>query len=212
MSAVEQIVVMAFGAGLSFVGLWLSFRTKEHARNRLKVLGQEFDLSTPGLVVLVLGCGIFVLPFFLPKEQVSPVDSLETVVTTRTDQNGVDRTAGVSTDIDNPTRLASNVIEGFGIAEAISYYYTFYGGPGYIEISARARNWAGATASAIGLEITKMNGTRLASIHMGYSSELRTESRRFPLGRREQLLMRVDLDPATIEYKIDLAGAVQFSD
>lgn len=117
----------------------------------------------------------------------------------------------VSTDIDNPIPLTSGVIEGLGIAEEVSHYYTFQGGYGYVEVTVQARNNAGVAASAIGVEILKMNGTSLAKIDMGYTSQLKIETRQFPLGQREQLLMRVDLDPATIGYRVKISGAVDFN-
>ena len=119
-----------------------------------------------------------------------------------------DSAAEPSTDIDAPTPLEADVIEGFGIAEAISYYYVFGAGPGEVTVAARARNEAGVAASAIGVAIQKMNGVGLANISLGYTDQHMTVSDSFPLGRRENLLMRVDLDPATVDYRITLGGAV----
>lgn len=115
-----------------------------------------------------------------------------------------------SEDIDNPAPLSSNVIEGLGIGEPVSYYYSFYGGPGYIEVTARALNQAGFAANALGLTISKVEGKELTKINMGYQGRRHTENRRFPLGRRERLILRVDLDPRTIEYKVELSGAIDF--
>ncbi len=39
---------------------------RDPARNAAKFLGIELDLSTPGLAVLVAGCGLLVLPAFVP--------------------------------------------------------------------------------------------------------------------------------------------------
>ncbi|NEQ25578.1 MAG: hypothetical protein F6K28_42260, partial [Microcoleus sp. SIO2G3] len=115
-----------------------------------------------------------------------------------------------STDIDSPIPLTSNVIEGLGIAEKVSHYYTFQGSPGYVEVTARARNQPGVAASALGVEILKINGTSVAKFNMGYTDQFKTETLQIPLGQHETLLMRVDLDPATLEYKIEITGAVNF--
>lgn len=146
-----------------------------------------------------------------PLETPTPLSSTtQSPIVTQPEQSPETVPTQTSTDIDNPIPLTSNVIEGLGIAEKVSHYYTFQGGSGYIEVTARARNQAGVAASALGVEILKMNGTSLATINMGYTSQLKTETRQFPLGQREKLLMRVDLDPATLEYRIKISGAVDF--
>jgi hypothetical protein len=69
MTDVQKIVVMAFGALIAIAGLWLLFTKNEAGANRLKILGQEFEISTPALVVFIVGSAIFVLPLFLPHLQ-----------------------------------------------------------------------------------------------------------------------------------------------
>jgi hypothetical protein len=52
-------------------GIPCSFILKsDNGQNRVKLFGQEFEISRPSLVVFLAGCGIFVMPFFLPHEQV----------------------------------------------------------------------------------------------------------------------------------------------
>jgi hypothetical protein len=118
--------------------------------------------------------------------------------------------AAASTDIDHPTRLTSTVIEGLGIAEAASNYYSFLGGPGYVGVKVRARNMAGYSANALGVAISKRDGARLVRIDLGYADEYKTESAKLPMGQREQMVLRIDLDPHTVDYKIELSGAVGF--
>ena len=55
-------LLMAFGALVAVVGLALLYFRKEQAENRIKFLGQEFQISTPALVVFLVGCAIFILP------------------------------------------------------------------------------------------------------------------------------------------------------
>ena len=59
---------MAFGALVAVVGLALLYFRKEQAENKIKFLGQEFEISTPALVVFLVGCGIFVLPTVLQMQ------------------------------------------------------------------------------------------------------------------------------------------------
>lgn len=58
----QVALLMAFGALVAVVGLALLYFRKEQAENKIKFLGQEFEISTPALVVFLVGCAIFVLP------------------------------------------------------------------------------------------------------------------------------------------------------
>jgi len=58
----QLALLMAFGALVAVAGLALLYFRKEQAENKIKLLGQEFQISTPALVVFLVGCGIFVLP------------------------------------------------------------------------------------------------------------------------------------------------------
>jgi hypothetical protein len=58
----QLALLMAFGAFVAVVGLALLYLRKEQAENKIKFLGQEFQISTPALVVFLVGCAIFVLP------------------------------------------------------------------------------------------------------------------------------------------------------
>jgi hypothetical protein len=68
MTDMQQFIVMSFGAVVALAGLWLLFLRKEGATNRIKLLGQEFELSTPALIVFLVGSGIFILPFVVTQD------------------------------------------------------------------------------------------------------------------------------------------------
>jgi hypothetical protein len=63
-----QALVMLFGALIAAVGVLLLFLRQEAGRNTIKIVGQEFEISTPALVVFLCGCVIFVLPLLRPLE------------------------------------------------------------------------------------------------------------------------------------------------
>jgi hypothetical protein len=68
MTETQQIVTMVFGAAVAVAGIALMFFGRsESSRNHVKLLGMEFDLSTPALAVFLVGSGLFVLPHFLPR-------------------------------------------------------------------------------------------------------------------------------------------------
>jgi hypothetical protein len=66
-----QAIVMVFGAVTAGAGLVLMFMRQEGGRNTIKIMGQEFEISTPALVVFLSGCMIFVLPLLRPSETLS---------------------------------------------------------------------------------------------------------------------------------------------
>ena len=56
-------IFMAFGVILALLGVILFVKRPAVGRNRIKILGIEFELSTPALVIFILGLGVFVFPF-----------------------------------------------------------------------------------------------------------------------------------------------------
>jgi hypothetical protein len=88
-----QALVMVFGAVTAGAGLVLMFLRQEGGRNTIKVMGQEFEISTPALVVFLTGCVIFVLPLLRPSETLSqPLFVLGSGATERVGEDG--RTPG----------------------------------------------------------------------------------------------------------------------
>lgn len=229
MTGVQQFVVMSFGAVVALAGLWLLFVRKEGATNRIKVLGQEFELSTPALIVFLVGSGIFIMPFFVspgpgdttvtentnsgsaPAQTVDRSTALSLAKTkdTNAHEEFVSNTA--STDRDNPTWLTSKQIRGQGVGEDISYFYTVIAGPGVVTVTVDGRNKGGVVASAIDVEISDLDAKHLLDINMGNTTITERMVERLQLGRRQQIIMRVLLDGATIDYMVRLDGAVDFS-
>jgi len=66
MNDLQILVTTILGALLVLVAVWLIAVRRDPARNAAKFFGIELDLSTPGLAVLVAGCGLLVLPAFVP--------------------------------------------------------------------------------------------------------------------------------------------------
>lgn len=66
MAITQYAMVMVFGALVAGAGLVLLVLRKEHAENRIKLFGQEFQMSTPALVVFLVGCAVFIIPVVIP--------------------------------------------------------------------------------------------------------------------------------------------------
>ena len=62
----QILIATVLGALLVLVAVWLIAVRHDPARNTAKFFGIELDLSTPGLAVLVAGCGLLVAPAFVP--------------------------------------------------------------------------------------------------------------------------------------------------
>lgn len=61
MTVTLYALVMVFGAIVASMGLVLLFRKQEQSLSRIKIFGQEFQFSAPGLVVTIAGCILLVL-------------------------------------------------------------------------------------------------------------------------------------------------------
>lgn len=64
----QQTITMIFGVVLAIAGVILLFLREEgKSKLILKLFGQHVEISTPALAVLLCGCIIFVMPFFLSQ-------------------------------------------------------------------------------------------------------------------------------------------------
>jgi hypothetical protein len=70
----QNAVTMLFGLLVAAAGLFLLFSRHEQAENKIKFLGQEFQISTPALVVFLVGSGIFILPFVMQTQNQPLID------------------------------------------------------------------------------------------------------------------------------------------
>ena len=115
-----------------------------------------------------------------------------------------------STDRDNPTPLTSNEIRGRGVGQRISYYYVFTAGPGTMRATVDGKNkWAGL-ANAIAIELYDVDAKSLLRISLGNTTIDKRQVGRVELGRQQQVIIRVMLHEATIDYMVRLEGAVDF--
>jgi hypothetical protein len=119
---------------------------------------------------------------------------------------------GASTNRDEPTWLPSNEIRGIGIGERISYYYTFNAGPGIVKVTIDGKNKRTGYTNAIGVELSALDAKRLLYIQTGNThGDDKRVMEQVQVGRRQQIIMRVLLAEATIDYMIRLEGAVNSS-
>jgi len=75
MNDVVRIILMTIGAIFASCGLILAFTRKTAEINKLKIFGQELELSSPSLVVFLAGCGLLIGPFLIPGNGPTPTPS-----------------------------------------------------------------------------------------------------------------------------------------
>jgi hypothetical protein len=61
-----SVIQMIFGALVTAIGVALFYLNKGSGQNRFVIFGQTIEVSTPALVIIILGCAIFILPAILP--------------------------------------------------------------------------------------------------------------------------------------------------
>ena len=98
--------VMGFGAVVALLGLGLMYFGNQKGRNTIKAFGAEFVLSTPALVVFVVGAAILVLPFVRPMEENSP----ETASVSSQNEPSVTYVDSVTPDAASPKTTGSSAI------------------------------------------------------------------------------------------------------
>jgi TIR domain len=194
------------------------------SRNQTWVLKDRWK-ALPGLwvaaaaLVAVLAAVVAVLKLLPPPNAYptpTPPPSQSTGTTgspaaPRSQPTSAAPTVAPSTDRDKPTWLTSNEIRGRGVGERISHYYAVNAGPGIIRAIVDGRNKSGGSANAIAIELSDIDAKPLLNISLGYTTEGKREVGRVELGRRQEVIMRVLLDEATIDYMVRLEGAVDFS-
>jgi hypothetical protein len=106
--------------------------------------------------------------------------------------------------------LTSNEIRGRGVGERISYYYSCNGGPGVITVTVDGQSKS-VVGSAVYVELSDMDAKRLLDVNVDRAPNERRKVARVELFRQEQVIVCVILSPATIDYRVRLEGAVDFT-
>ena len=66
MNDLQIAIVTVLGAGLTIFAAWFMVARRDAGQSRAKLIGIELELPTPGLVVLIAGCGLLILPALVP--------------------------------------------------------------------------------------------------------------------------------------------------
>lgn len=117
-----------------------------------------------------------------------------------------------STDIDAPTRLTTNRVKGSGTQAATSYYYAFNAGPGELTLTGDGRNDAAATTNALATGLYTLRNERLCEVSLGNTTRDKRGVATCKLDQRQPVILRVDLAPETVEWRVKFDGPYDFKD
>ncbi|MEJ7807798.1 MAG: hypothetical protein WKG03_18000, partial [Telluria sp.] len=115
-----------------------------------------------------------------------------------------------STNIDEPTRLASNRIKGEGVKKGVSYFYAFNAGPGELTVTVDGKNASAAMAEALAVSLHTLRSERLCDLTLGNTTIDKRGMVVCKFDKRQPVILRVDLGPDTIDYRVKFEGPHDF--
>ena len=114
-----------------------------------------------------------------------------------------------STDHDNPTPLAANVITGDGVDEKTEYFYSFPAGPGEVTITLDVKAEKGTAVSSVDIALFDAKAKKLMS---NYANPDHGSSKRVvesvKVRGTQTLLLEVTVSQGVDNFKIKLDGAL----
>jgi outer membrane protein OmpA-like peptidoglycan-associated protein len=117
-----------------------------------------------------------------------------------------------STDVDTPTPLTTKTVSGKGVKSRVSYFYGFAADAGTVILTGTGKNAPSGMANALGAEVlTATNADKLCDINLGNTNQDKTETANCSVDKAQPLILRIDLDEETIDYKVELAGPVKLA-
>ena len=193
----------------------LQFALYDRAANRLcfDSHGNTTDDRTIVLTCTIEKAQPLLLRLDLSPESLDHAIALEGPVTLPAPQEaaaaGAVAGAG-STDIDAPTRLATNRIRGDGTGKAVSYFYAFNAGPGALTLTGDGRNTSAATTDALQLTLYTLRSERLCDLSLGNTTRDKRVVTTCTLDKRQPVILRADLSSETVDFRARFDGPYDF--
>ena len=128
-------------------------------------------------------------------------------------QAGVGATAAAgagSTDIDAPVRLETNRVKGDGIKQAVSYFYAFNALPGELTVTADGKNRSAAITEALRVSLLTRRSEKVCDLALGNTTLDKRVLMSCKFDRRTPLILRLDVGPDTIDYRVKFEGPHDF--
>lgn len=115
-----------------------------------------------------------------------------------------------STDRDNPTPLASNVITGDGVDEKTEYFYSFTAGPGDVNVTLDVKAEKGTAVSSVDIALFDAKSNKLLSTYANPDhggSKRAVES--VKVRGTQTLLLEVTVSQGVDNFRVKLGGATE---
>ena len=117
-----------------------------------------------------------------------------------------------STDIDAPTRLATNRVAADAPGKPVAYYYTFNAGPGELTLIGDGRNTSAATAEALRLGLYTLRSERICELTLGNTTIDKRQTTTCAFARREPVILRADLSAESVNFRARFEGPHDFEE
>ncbi len=115
-----------------------------------------------------------------------------------------------STDIDSPTRLASNRIKADGLGKPVAYYYAFNAGPGELTLTGDGSNRSAGATEALHLGVYTLRSERLCELTLGNTQLEKRVVTTCLLDKRQPVILRADLSAETVAFRARFDGPYDF--
>ena len=115
-----------------------------------------------------------------------------------------------STDIDAPTRLATNRVKADGPGKPVSYYYAFNAGPGELTLTGDGRNSSAAVTEALRMGLYTLRSERICELTLGNTTLDKRVVTTCVFEKREPVILRADLSAETLEFRGRFDGPYDF--
>jgi outer membrane protein OmpA-like peptidoglycan-associated protein len=115
-----------------------------------------------------------------------------------------------STDIDAPTVLQTNRLQGDAPGKAVSYYYAFNAGPGTLTLTADGSNQAAAVAEALHVALLTRRSERLCELALGNAPRDKRVVVGCELDKRQPVILRIDLAAESLAWRVRFEGPHDF--
>ena len=115
-----------------------------------------------------------------------------------------------STDIDEPTRLATNRVKADGIGKPVSYYYVFNAGPGELTLTGDGSNSSAAATEALRLGLYTLRSERLCQLTLGNTILDKRVVTTCAIDKRQPVILRADLSAETVAFRARFDGPYDF--
>jgi outer membrane protein OmpA-like peptidoglycan-associated protein len=115
-----------------------------------------------------------------------------------------------STDIDAPTRLATNRVAADGPGRPVSYYYAFNAGPGELTLTGDGSNTSAAMTEALRLGLYTLRSERICELALGNTTLDKRAVTTCVLDRRQPVILRADLSAETVAFRARFEGPYDF--